>query len=92
MNGLFNKLSDGNLMITFRQFSSIFQSASKNNAIHVFITLFSKFNVEVEKPHLHILLSNIALASALHHLMGNRLMAPLVSELVSKFTEYEATQ
>ena len=91
MNSLFNKLSDGNLMITFRQFSQIFLSSSKSNTIPVFIKLFSKFNIEVEKPHLHILLSNISLASALHHLVGNRLMAPLVYEIVKKFIEYEST-
>lgn len=86
MNGLFNKLSDGNLMITFRQFSEIFLSASKSVTIPIFINLFIKSNVEVEKPHLHILLSNISLASALHHLIGNRLMAPLIHEIVMKFT------
>lgn len=45
MNGLFNKLSDGNLMITFRQFSEIFLSASKSVTIPIFINLFIKSNV-----------------------------------------------
>ena len=82
-------MSDGNLLMTFRQCSEVFHTYSKAQTIPVFIKIFIKFNVDVEKPHLHILLSNIALCCGLHQLLGNRLMAPLLYEIIKKFNALE---
>jgi hypothetical protein len=47
MNGLFNKLSDGNLMLTFRQFLQIFSDHPKSLTVPTFIDLFIRFNILV---------------------------------------------
>jgi hypothetical protein len=85
MNGLFNKLSDGNLMLTFRQFLQIFSEHPKSLTVPTFINLFIRFNILIEKPLMHVLTTNIVLAASLHQAIGNRLLAPLIHESSIKF-------
>ena len=85
MNRLLNKLSDGNVLFTFREFLKIIESYPKSSTIPVYAEVFTKFNLMIEKPLFHILATNVALLVALHYAVGNRLMAPVLYELTQKY-------
>lgn len=85
MNRLLNKLSDGNVLFTFREFLKIIESYPKSSTIPVYAQVFTKFNLMIEKPLFHILATNVALLVALHYAVGNRLMAPVLYELTQKY-------
>ena len=85
MTGFFNKLSDGNILLTFREFVSTIERHPRSLTIPIFCELFTKFNLLIEKPLFHILATNVALAAGLHRAFGNRLMGPLLHALTSIF-------
>lgn len=85
MNRFLNKLSDGNILFTFREFLKIFDSFSKSKSIPVYAETFTKFNLMVEKPLFHLLATNVALLVALHYAIDNRLMAPVLYHLSQKY-------
>ena len=85
MNGLFNKVSDGNLMYTFKSFVQIFENYPKVHTISIFSSLFVKFNLMIEKPLLHVLTANVVIAVSLHKTYGQRLIANLLYSLSIKF-------
>jgi hypothetical protein len=65
----------------------IIESHPRSLTIPIYSDLFMRFNLLIEKPLFHILATNVALASALHYAFGNRLMAPVLHILTSKFIE-----
>lgn len=85
MNSLFNKLSDGNVLLTFREFMKILSSYPRSITIPIYSELFTRFNLMIEKPLFHILATNAALLSALHYAIGNRLLGPVLHSLTQKY-------
>lgn len=90
MNSLFNKLSDGNLLITFRELVSIFESYPKSITFSTFGSLFCKFNLMIEKPLVHVMSANIVVAVSLHRVYGDKLMAILLYELTQGFKKLQS--
>ena len=87
MNALFNKLSDGNILLTFREFLKLIESHPRSLTIPIYSELFTRFNLLIEKPLFHILATNVALVAGLHYAFGNRLMAPVLNSLTKKYLE-----
>jgi len=45
MNALLNKLSDGNILLTFREFMRIIESHPRSLTIPIYSELFTRFNL-----------------------------------------------
>ena len=85
LNGLLNRVSEGNLAKIFREVHEIIEGSPKPEVFSVLAELFVKFNIHSLRVMVNILATQTALVCALHHLHGNQMFSVLVEQIVTNY-------
>ncbi|KAL4459343.1 hypothetical protein ABPG74_017956 [Tetrahymena malaccensis] len=83
----YNRLSETNIDIIFKEILDNFQSNAKNLVTPILADIFMKTTIEPVKVMQHIMASNTVVVSAIHQIYDNECFGPVMKSLLNLYSE-----
>ncbi|KAL4504278.1 hypothetical protein ABPG72_021116 [Tetrahymena utriculariae] len=83
----YNRLSETNIDIIFKEILDNFQSNAKNLVAPILADIFMKTTIEPVKVMQHIMASNTVVVSAIHQIYDNECFGPVMKSLLNLYQE-----
>ncbi|EAR96171.2 MA3 domain protein (macronuclear) [Tetrahymena thermophila SB210] len=83
----YNRLSETNIDIIFKEILDNFQSNAKNLVTPILADIFMKTTIEPVKVMQHIMASNTVVVSAIHQIYDNEGFGPIMKSLLNLYQE-----